>query len=253
MNSLKRQYSLIGAVCCLVAVGVFGCSIISGNKVQTRSYYILSYMPATVIPGYSLHPYKYSLQVGPIQVQRIYNRQNILYRYSPQQLQYYDLQQWAVRPDQMFTDIIQKHLESIPLTNRISTDFFDQRPDYRLEGMVEALEKYDAGDLFFAHLAMTFNLVRVEDGTNIWDYSFDQRRQVFQPEMVYTVQGLSAILQSELDIVATQIDSLFFTIQTGHTPEVSAPTAVPGTPAVQSSPSAGKVDESTFDIIPENK
>ena len=210
-------------------------------------------MPATAVPDYSLHPYKYSLQVGPIQVQRIYNRQNILYRYSPQQLQYYDLQQWAVRPDQMFIDVIQKHLESIPLTNRISTDFFDQRPDYRLEGMVEALEKYDAGDLFFAHLAMSFNLFRVEDGSKIWDYSFDQRRQVFQPEMVYTVQALSGILQSELDIVATQIDSLFFTAQTGHAPAVPAPNAAPGMPAVQSSPPADHVDESAFDIIPENR
>jgi ABC-type uncharacterized transport system auxiliary subunit len=237
----------------MVAVGIFGCSIISGNTVQTRSYYILSYMPAPAIPGYSLHPYKYSLQVGPIQVQRIYNRQNILYRYSPQQLQYYDLQQWAVRPDQMFIDVIQKHLESIPLTNRISTDFVDQRPDYRLEGMVGALEKYDAGDLFFAHMAMTFTLVRVEDGTQIWDYSFDQRRQVFQPEMVYTVRGLSAILQSELDTIAVQLDSLFYSFQTGQAPPAVTPEPAPGTPAVQAGPSSDTVDPSTFEIIPENR
>ena len=240
-------------VCLAAAALAMSCSMVV-TEVQTRNYYILNYTPATRLSASSQRPYKYSLQVGPFEVQRIFNRQNIVYRYSPHQIQYYELQQWAVRPDQMFSDIIVKHLETINLTNRIGVDFFDQRPDYRLEGVVEALEKFDAGDIYFAHLAMSFDLIRVADGSRVWDYSFDERRQVFQQEMVYTVRSLSNILQSQLDVVATQLDSLFFRLQTGKPLQPAIPSDI-SEPSEQPSvqvPGEG-IDESAFEIIPEKR
>ena len=239
---------LVGFGCIAILVG--SCSLMP--KVQTRSYYILSYVPATAFPPSSQRPYKFALQVGPFEVQRIFNRQNMVYRYSPHQIQYYELQQWSVRPDQMVDDVILEHLQKVNLTNRIAADFLEQRPDYRLAGVVNALEKYDAGDTYYAHLAMTFRLVRVSDGVQVWDHSFDTRRQVFQQEMVYTVRSLSAILQEEMDVVATQLDSLFFSTQNGRAPE-PAPAAGPARPVSNDAPPAGKVDENAFDIVPEKR
>ena len=154
----------------------------------------------------------------------------------------------------MFGDIVLKHLETAGLTNRIGTDFYDSRPDFRLDGMVEALEKFDAGDLFYAHLSMSFKLLRVSTGEQVWTYSFDQRRQVFQSEMVYTVRGLSAIFESEMDVVATQLDSLFHALSGGSPASPVTPgEAGPGlTPADEPSGSDG-VDESAFEIIPETR
>lgn len=234
-----------------------GCGLLVGSQVQTRNYYMLSYTPATQFSASSLKPYNYSLQIGRFEVQRIFNRQNILYRYSPHQIQYYELQQWAVRPDQMFADLVLKHIEVVKLVRQVGADFFDSRPDFRLDGVVEALEKFDSGDLFFAHLAMSFKLLRVSDGVQVWDYSFDKRRQVFQPEMVYTVRGLSAIFESEMNVVAGQLDSLFLVIDTGASrPDSTQVVTTPEAPQSTGQPPVKMgdgVDESTFEIIPEKQ
>ena len=58
-------------------------------------------------------------------------------------------------------------------------------------------------------------MLRVEDGAQIWEYSFDERKQVYQPEMVYTVQKMSEIFQTQMDVVVSQLDSLFLLIDSG--------------------------------------
>jgi hypothetical protein len=134
------------------------------------------------------------------------------------------------------------------LTNRVGIDFFDTSADFRIEGSVEALEKLDAGDLFYAHLAMSFKMLRIADGEQVWNYSFDQRKQVYQPEMVYTIRGLSSILQTQLDFAVNQIDSLFYSMGPGMANEFLSPPDIPvETPAVDDD----GIDESEFEIIPE--
>ena len=242
----------------LTVTAIIGISLIMAcgwrGGIQARNYYIISYTPAPQKSALSNRPYPYSLQVGRFEVQRIFNRQNIMYRFSPHQLQYYEFQQWAVRPDQMITDMVVKHLEASNIVNRVGTEFFETRPDFRIDGTVVALEKLDAGDLFFSHLAMSFKMVRIEDGAQIWDYSFDQRRQVFQPEMVYTVRSMSAIFQSQMDVVVSQIDSLFLSLETGTSDDMDAtvsPDKAPETISVPKEPAAEDLNESDFEIIPE--
>ena len=108
-----------------------------GTTIPTRSYYDFSYIPQPKTSPGSQRPYPYSLEVERFAVQRIFDNQKILYRFSPEELQYYENEQWAVRPEYMITDAITKHLEASNLCNRISTVFLDIKPDYRLEGSVD--------------------------------------------------------------------------------------------------------------------
>ena len=255
MKVLRRTHLICFALLAVLTVLV-SCSL---GRIRVKNYYIISYTPASTPPAASQRPYPYSLQIGGFEVQRIFNRQTILYRYSPHQIQYYELENWAVRPDYMLTDMVFKHFEASTLTNRVGYDFFETRPDFRIEGKVEALEKLDAGDIFFAHLAMSFKVLRVADGQQIWDYSFDQRKQVYQSEMVYTVRGLSSILQAQMDIIINQLDQLFLSISTGGKLPAKAP-KVTG-PAGRGSEKPDQpvevkddgIDESDFEIIPEKR
>jgi len=217
----------------------------------TRQYYIINYTPNTVFPQTTQHPYPFALQVGRFEVQRIFNRQNIIYRYSPNRIQYYEIERWAVRPDYMIKDMIFKHLDAARLTNFVGIEFFEIKPDYRLEGTVESLEKFDAGDLFYAHLGMTFKMLKVADGQQVWDYSFDERRRVYSEEMVHTVAAMSGILQSHMNTIIGQLDSLFLSYQTGI-PWMTEEGVIAGTPAPADSTGQG-LDESGFEIIPEKR
>jgi ABC-type uncharacterized transport system auxiliary subunit len=241
----------------IIAVGlVGGCifsSLFGGGKLPTRNYYIITYTPTPKIPVTSKRPYPYTLQIGRFVVQRIYNRQNITYRFSPNQIQYYDLQMWAVRPDNMISDIVLKDFQVSMLTNRVGFDFLDTKPDFRLDGNVEAIEKYDAVDLFYAHLAMTMKLINVKDGSQVWTYSFDERKRVYGKEMVHTVTALSSIVQSHMDAAITSLDSLFLSFDktSPHVVVEKGSVSQPAPP--DSSSSREKIDESGFEIIPEKK
>ncbi|MDP2984325.1 MAG: ABC-type transport auxiliary lipoprotein family protein [Candidatus Latescibacter sp.] len=225
-----------------------------GTTIPTRSYYIISYNPQPKTPPGSLRPYPYSLEVERFFVQRIFNNQKIAYRFSPEELQYFENEQWAVRPEYMIADVIVKHLAASNICNHISSEFLDVKPDYRLEGSVEALEKYDATDVFYAHLAMSFKLVRVIDGQQVWDYSFDQRKQVYQKKMVFTIMAFSSIMQTQMDIVVNQLDAYFLSLEKGEkrSPQETRPeknfkpvTAEPETTSVPA--------ERGYEIIPEKK
>jgi ABC-type uncharacterized transport system auxiliary subunit len=238
----------------LLGVGFFlSCSFL-GTKIPTRSYFILSYNPQPKTPPGSQRPYPYSLEVERFAVQRIFDNQKIAYRFSPEEVQYYEYQQWAVRPEYMFTDVILKHLEASNLCNRIGTEFLDVKPDYRLEGSVNALEKYDATDVFYAHLAMSFKMVRVIDGQQVWDYSFDLRKQVYQKKMNYTIIALEAIMQAQMDVVINQLDFYFLSQEKGEkrSPQETIPgknfKSVPAEPETTSVPA-----DKGYEIIPEKK
>ncbi len=236
----------------LVAILLISACSFFNPKLPEKQYYIINYTPKSQNIPASQRPYPFSLQIGKFEVQRIFNRQNIIYRYSPNKIQYHELERWAVRPDYMIKDMVFKQLAASNLTNLVSLEFLDSRPDYRLEGTVEALEKYDAGDLFFAHLAMTFKMLDTDDGSQVWDYSFDRRKQVYSVEMVHTIIGLSSIFQTEMDIVEGQLDSLFLSLKTGVTLIPTQKSSL-NKPARADSTDGEKLDESAFEIIPEKK
>lgn len=244
-----RRFFLITGIL-LIPVLFLSCGLL-GSKPPTRNYYILSYnLPQKAVN--SPVPHLYSLQIGRFEVQRIFNRQNIAYRYSANRLQYYDFQQWAVRPDYMISDLVFKHLDSAGIFNRIGTEFLDAKPDFRLEGTVDALEKFDAGDIFFGHLAMSFKMVRADNGQQVWEYSFDERKRVYQPEMVYTVVAISHNLQEQMNIVVSQIDSLMSVMNGGASRKVQ-PAPVPQNQTAGQDTTVIRMKTPGYEIIPESR
>ncbi|MHB9030402.1 MAG: ABC-type transport auxiliary lipoprotein family protein [Candidatus Latescibacterota bacterium] len=220
----------------------------------TRNFYVLSYQTAPAVAAGSNRPFPYSLQVQRFDVQRIYNRQNIVYRFAPQELKWYEYQQWAVRPDYMVTDLILNHFENAGIFNRVGMEYLDARPDFRLEGVVEALERFDAGDVFYGHFAMSFKMVRTGDGQQVWEYSFDERKQVYQREMVYTVIALSQVFENQMNTVVGQIDSLLATMGEDFPRQerpVVTSTPAPGTAGGDSVKT--NAPDPGYEIIPESR
>lgn len=105
MNMNIRRIFSAAAIPAILIFLVIPFSLLScgffGGKIPTRNYYILSALPSTQTAVRKSHPY--SLQVDRCDVQRIFSRQNIVYRFSANRIQYYEYQQWAVRPDYMIT------------------------------------------------------------------------------------------------------------------------------------------------------
>ena len=175
----------------------------------SRHYYTIDYLPRKIRLEGSGRPYPFKVQLKRFEVLRMFDRSQIVFRYSPNELKYYLYKNWAMKPGDMIMDRVEAHLLSANLFDELRREFLDAYPDYRLEGTVDALEKYEGGDLFFGHLAMTFRLVREEDRKEVWRYAFDERKKVYEPDMVYTVIALREILETEMIHVIRELDRIF--------------------------------------------
>jgi ABC-type uncharacterized transport system auxiliary subunit len=183
---------------------------LSCGKVPIKQYFILNYLPSSERNRLSQGPYPFTLRIQELNIEEAYNRPQIVYRKSPFSIQYYVYRVWAVKPTRMLTDLIYKHFLTSNLVGTIVRRFDEgQKPDYELSGMIEAIEEYDSEELWFAHLAVRFQLVRVSDGRIIYTRRFDNRKRVFQHEPEYVVREMSSLMEFIMTQVIHDLDVKF--------------------------------------------
>jgi ABC-type uncharacterized transport system auxiliary subunit len=196
----------------LVALLQVGCAQLLGGKAELpqRRYYTISLEPIRGLLKESERPYPLQVQVRTFEVLRAYNRNEIIFRRDRYELKRDGLHGWAVRPGDLFTDVVLQYLRQASLFTVVGGDreFLERRPDLILSGRVKVLERYDSGDLWAARLAISLELTREADGTVVWRGEFDRERDVFNPEMTYTVAALSEILRGQMEQYLREIDYL---------------------------------------------
>ena len=221
-----------------------GCFFQQRGRVR---YYTLSYTPKRVLSSSSMTRKPRSLRIERVEVPRLFDRTNIIYRESPQEIQFYPQYQWAVQPSDMITDTIEKHIISSNLFTDISREFLDFRPEYRFECSIQALERFNAKNTWFGHLSMIMRLINVADGKQVWQHSFDERRRVTRPEMVYTVQALTQIIETQMDVVINNLNSYFVAVDGDST----SSTLVAETKSVDGDKIEGiTLDKDSYTFIP---
>lgn len=175
----------------LVSLLLSGCA-----KIPVKQYYILNYSPASIRDRLNPNAYNCTFRLREFDVEEAYTRPQIVYRQSPFQLRYYVYRVWAVKPERMVTDLIHKHILAANLVSNVVRRFDEgHKPDYEIGGMIEAIEEYDSDELWFAHIAMRINLIRIKDGRTMYSRRFDHRKRVFQHEPEYVVREMSALME----------------------------------------------------------
>jgi ABC-type uncharacterized transport system auxiliary subunit len=210
-------YLFVGGLCALLCSG---CAQILGGNAELPQRRFYDFGAEVVRSGLadSERPYAVRVQIKTFDVQRAYNRTELVFRRDEYELHRDPLHSWVTRPGDLFTDAIQQYLRQADLFTYVGgdRDFYDYRPDYILTGSVKALERFDSGDVWAAHLAMSMELVRQEDALVIWQKDFDEERQVFFPEMKHTVAAFSQILSQQMEASMREIDFLFLNMERGN-------------------------------------
>ena len=189
----------------LASLVLLGC-----GSVPVKHYFEMNYVPAVNWQRLSPQPYPCTIRVADLNIEQAYNRPEIVYRQSPFQLQYYFYRIWAVKPARMLTDLIYKHLIMAGLVSNVIRRYDESpRPNFDLSGTVEAVEEYDSGELWFAHLALSVNLVRVADGSSVYTRRFDLRKRVYQHSPEYVVRELSSLMEYIMTQVIHDLDHKF--------------------------------------------
>jgi ABC-type uncharacterized transport system, auxiliary component len=175
-----------------------------------RQYYVLNFVSANSAAARANGAYPCIVRLKDLDIEDAYARQQIVYRQSPFELRYYIYKLWAVKPSRMVTDLVYKHLVSSNLVRHVTRRFDEGlKPDYELAGTIEAVEEYDSDELWFAHLALRFSLIRLSDGRTVYTRDFDNRKRVYKYSPESVVQEMSAILDFIMGQVVQDLDEVF--------------------------------------------
>ena len=191
----------------LFCVGALLAFIACCGTIPVKQYYVLNYMPTQPAGRLLASPYPFTIRLKELDIEDAYNRSQIVYRQSPFELRYYFYKLWAVKPNKMITDLIQKHLASINFVSHVIRRFDEGiKPSYELGGVIEALEEYDSDQLWYAHLAIRLSLTRLSDGRVMYSRDFDNRKRIYQYSPDNVVREMSAILEFIMDQAVRDMD-----------------------------------------------
>jgi ABC-type uncharacterized transport system auxiliary subunit len=124
----------------------------------------------------------------------IYDKFQMVIRRSPYELQYNDTHVWAVKPNRMVSDLIGFTLDETKTFAAVTRELGEVRPDYVLAGDLHAIEIYDSGDVWFAHISLSLRLTRFNTGERLWTHSYEARKRVKKDNFSHAVRGLSELL-----------------------------------------------------------
>lgn len=197
---MRRRLGLTAA---LLALALGATSCLWSKPVQRRYYTLVQPRGAQA----AKKAFPADLWVREVEIASVYDRPQIVFRHSPTELRYFHLESWADRPQRMMSQHLVQALRGSGLFRSVVERLGTSPPDYVLESTVLAIEQLDGGDVWYAHLAMSFRLSRFGKNAVVWQYDFDERRPVADPDVALTVRALSEILDAQMDRVRAGIDA----------------------------------------------
>jgi len=180
------------------------------TKAIYRQYFILDYRPVLQDSTLKIEvPLPYKVQVQTMKIPRTFDRVGIVVRYSTHQLDYYRYQLWAIRPQIIVSDLIARHISNYNVFQSCQREFLEERPDFEIIGIIDAVEKFDNEAYTAAHLAMKLYLRTYDSYENILSHEFDREEEMPVFRMELFAKKLSDILREEVDVFIGEIIDYF--------------------------------------------
>ena len=207
----KRSVPGAGAAA-LAALAVLaaaaGCTSLFAGKAEIpeRRRFIIEGEPLRLDLPLSERPYELKVQIDRFDISRFYERDQIVFRLSPHEIRDERYNLWAVRPSEMITSAVSDYLRGADLITDLRPDFLDVDPEFTLTGTIDAIERFDSGDRWWARLDGSLQLLDGE-GRIFWQHDFDPNEvEVFERDMNYTVQGMNEILRRNMTEAIRSLD-----------------------------------------------
>lgn len=177
-----------------------------GKTVETR-YYLLDYVPSPPPERVQHGPFPLTLRLREPTIAEAYRRSQIVYRESSYQMLFYSYHLWAVDPERMVGDLLFKHLSAARLFDNVTRTVESHQPDYQLTCDIQSIEEFDGTQVWYAHLAIEYQLVEQKSGQVVWKKLYDLRKSVPQKEPVYVVRELSGLLETMNNSLVQELET----------------------------------------------
>ena len=189
---------LLAVAALLSAFTLTGCL---GGSTEPSRYYTVSAESISVAGTTSdtrVHVKKFTIDPA-------YQRTNIVYRESPYDFMFYDLDLWATRPEQMLTQVAGEYLIKSNMFKSVDLKPMG-KPDFELLGNVDAIEEIDEGSSQEAHLAVQLTFRKVGEDAPLWEKRYDERQSMSKRDAHSAAEALSKLyakyMQDALENIA---------------------------------------------------
>ena len=159
-----------------------------GGSTEPSRYYTVSAESISVAGATSdtrVHVKKFTIDPA-------YQRTNIVYRESPYDFMFYDLDLWATRPEQMLTQVAGEYLVKSNMFKSVDLKPMG-KPDFELLGNVDAIEEIDEGSSQEAHLAVQLTFRKVGEDAPLWEKRYDERQSMSKRDAHSAAEALSKL------------------------------------------------------------
>jgi len=208
---MKRSFLLVLPF----AIALLSC----GTRSIIREYYIIEF-PVTIDSVTVNQPPLYDgfCEIQPIQITPAYAGTRIAVRTESHRLNYYVQNEWAVRPEESISALMENYLRSRKLFSGISTRSFKAYPNFELYSHVHHLEAVEVENRLKAHLHIDWELYDRNSGHLVVFHSFETSRFLLRKDINLLATTISNILEEELQKFADKIENYLRQAQSGSPP-----------------------------------
>jgi len=199
----------------VLSAAIFFFALIWGcGRPLHKHFYVLNYTPDRFEDRRmgANNPYPVTIRLRPFEIERAYARPNIVFRENPFRLDFYPDHLWAVRPADMITDLIFNHFTTINIVENVTRRLDERAPDFELTGTVSAIEEFNSGDLWYAHLRISFVLTDFRTDRTVYSRVFSLTRPVPAKNPLSVVMVLSEIISFIASHLMKDIDKTLYEI-----------------------------------------
>jgi ABC-type uncharacterized transport system auxiliary subunit len=197
MNKRTHALALI-----LMALTILpGCA----GKIRYPSYYTLNVPPAPDPPAEeSVRP---SIAVREFQSPAYLRQGPIVYRRTPEQIDFYEYHRWAVDPRTTVTSAVIDHLSASGHFSQVVTYDGRSLTDYIVSGQLEKLEELDYDGAPRVEIAVSAQITKVATGATVWSNTISEVGTVPQRN----VAGMVSQMNRSIELA---INKLLYTVPT---------------------------------------
>ena len=190
----KLTRLLLPLSACIAALMIAGC----GGEVRYPRYYTLA-IPPSLKPALDSARYPVAVSVRRFETPAYLRQGRIVYRESPEAVDFYEYHRWAAEPGPTVTTGVIDSIRSAHLFSMVKPYGGEDRPEYLMTGRIERLDEIDYEGAIRVETKLSAELVDVQAGKLIWTGSATASSNVETSNMNSVVAAMSRALQTTID------------------------------------------------------
>jgi len=190
---------------CVLFIVVQSC----GERTLIRHYYILELPAKGDYYAGSMLPVTGVCEILNTKVPPAFAQLRIAVRKRSNEISYYQYHYWAMNPSDNLTALLANQVEMSRIFAHSRSGLLKQIPEYQIKSKVYNLEALDNGDIYYAHLQMTVELINYESQTLMVTHSFDRTKAIEERDLNLFASELSVIFQEEINQFISKMRTFF--------------------------------------------